>query len=174
VDVGSKDPDTGFAAVQLLTTLLILGVLAATAFLAFTPSSSKVVAGTTTAACSGVSGCRSAAVREACLLDAKAIETAALIFDAQMSPAIAVERVGPRAGQITFGDPSTYAQGAQAQRLLQQRILRTWPGLQSAGRYALSLSTLRPGDVAIHIPAAAPGPGTDFEFETSTTGCNSL
>ncbi len=163
----------GNVAVQLLATLLILGVLAATSVITFGNSSTKASGRASTTSCSSVAACSISAYQQACKADATSLEVAAQVFDASNKAPIALEVVGRQRGQIRFGFPSTYSQGAQAQKLLGSYI-RAWPGDLSGGAYALSLSSTVAGDVAIHIPANAPGAGVDFEQESSTSGCNSL
>ncbi len=107
----------------------------------------------------------------ACNADAKTIETAVGTYNAQFTPSIVTEQVGNYAGQISPGNPSTYSTGTQAQLLIANGLLRSWPGASNG--YSMSLSTTKAGDVTVYVPADNPV-GTDFESETSTTGCNAL
>ncbi len=164
----------GNVAVQLLMTLVILGTLAATSVIAFGGSKTKGTAHTSTSSCSSFAGCAHFALQQACKTDAKIVETATSAVDATSTSAISVEKVGSGVGQITLGRPATYSLGTQAQRLLHSGYITSWPGDSNGGAYSVSLSTTVAGDVAVHVPANAPGPGVDFESETSTSGCNSL
>ncbi len=107
----------------------------------------------------------------ACIADAKTIETSISAYDAQFTPAIGKEVVGTAAGDITYGQPSTYGSGDQAAKLIARQYISYWP-TNSAG-YAVSVSSSIAGDVSIYVPANSTHP-IDFETETRSTGCNAL
>ena len=152
----------GNVALQLLIILVVLGTLAATAVIGFAGSDKKHATHTI-----------NFVLRGACGADAKTVETAASALNALSTPSIGVETVGPGSGEITVGDPSSYAHATQALRLIRGGFLTSWP-TGPRGSYAISLSTTIPGNVTVYVPANSKRPGVDFEIETSSSGCNRL
>ena len=110
-------------------------------------------------------------LQSACFADAKTVETAVSAYNAQFTPGVGREVVGNNSGDIVKGVPSTYANGKQAQLLLGQGLVKTWPGTSNG--YAISLSTTKPGNVSVYVPANSTT-AMDFESQSSITGCNSI
>ncbi len=142
--------DDGFTLIELLIVIVVLGILAAVVVFALANVNSN-------------------ARQTSCIADAKTVETAVGAFNAQLTPAIGVETTGTSAGDITVGTPQTYPAGTQAQLLLTNNYLKSWPMYTNG--YAVSLSTTVAGDVSIYVPATSLSP-TDYEHESSSTGCN--
>jgi hypothetical protein len=99
-----------------------------------------------------------------CMADAKTVETAYFAYNATNTKSLGTE------SGITVGVPSTYAQGTDAKLLLKQDFLSAWP---TSPYFAISLSTTSAGDVTIYSPPSSTV-GTSYNYETSTTGCNSV
>ena len=102
----------------------------------------------------------------ACFSEGDTITGAVATFDVAHSPDTIVAETG-----IVTGDPSTYALGTQARRLVDSGSLVAWP--ETTEGYAFSLSTTQAGHVIVYVPPDA-RVGVDFSAETSSSGCNAL
>ncbi len=102
----------------------------------------------------------------ACIADAKTVETAVGAYNFMQK----THPISKESG-ISFDRPDTFSHGREAQALLSNGLIRTWPAPTHG--YAVSLSTTRAGDVSIYVPATSTTP-VDFESESATTGCNAL
>ncbi len=145
--------DDAFTLIELLIVIVVLGILAAVVVLS-------------------LGSVNHTARQLACNNDAITIETAVRAYNAQTTTSkIGVEVLGAGPGQIVLGDPTSYGAATQAQLLVSNNYMRSWPaGLSSSG-YAMSMSTTTAGDVAIYIPPTTTSTGVDFESENTTTGC---
>lgn len=106
----------------------------------------------------------SEAERVACVQDANDLASAVSDYELVTGATIGVET------GITVGEPSTYGTGREAYAVLNSNYLSSWPTGQG---FALSLSTVSAGQVAVYVPATSRHPVL-FEKESSTTGCNAL
>ena len=106
----------------------------------------------------------SAALRATCISDARTLQAAIGAYEAQNS-SITVE------SGISPGTPSTYQQGREANKLVANHFLATWP--DDSHGFAISLSSTIAGSISIYVPASS-ATSVNFEFETSSNGCNSL
>lgn len=147
----------------LVIAAVIIGILAATGALGGTTSPGPS---------------HNAALAGACTANALTLETAASAYDADppgncsgADCTITKEVVGALPGDITPGNPATYADSTNAQRVLGLDLLAAWPSGGTA--YALSYSATVAGDVSVYVPADSRTP-MSFESESATTGCNAL
>jgi hypothetical protein len=114
------------------------------------------------------------ALRDRCVADASALVSAVSAFDeANAAPGVGFEATGHRVGQVVVGDPASYGRANWAKRLLSGYFVATWPGDSPIYSVSLSTGVGAPGDVIVYVPASSPT-GTDFNFESATTGCNQI
>ncbi len=146
----AQKDDEGFTLIELLIVIVVLGILAAVVVFALANVNHN-------------------AKSSACTADAKTIETAVGTYNAQFTPSITTEVSGTAAGNVNPGTPASYSTATQAALLLNNGLVKSWPG--SSNGYAISLSTTKAGDVSVYVPATSASP-VDFESETSSTGCN--
>lgn len=117
-------------------------------------------AGTT----SSTQSVESEAERVTCVQDANDLASAVSDYELVNGATIGVET------GIKVGVPSTYGTGREAKTILNSNYLSSWP---SGHGFALSLSTVSAGQVAVYVPATSRHPVL-FQKESSTSGCNAL
>jgi hypothetical protein len=158
----------GFGLISILVVVLILGVLSSQALTSSTPSIVTTTTSnehgskqpTTTLANSDV-----LAARRACDSDATTLITAMQAYQAQFYP----NRLGLESG-ITPGQPATYPAGVDAQTLLNDGFINSWP---TSAHYAISVSVSQPLDVSIYVPATS-SVAMSYSSQSSNTGCNAI
>lgn len=173
-----REGEEGFTLIELLIVIVVLGILAAVVVFAL----------------GSVTGNAKAS---ACNADAKTIETAVASYNADppstcsgVTCTIQLETYSATvvSGDVTPGNDATYSTGTQAQELISNGDLNSWP--QTSNGYSMSLATngsyylagtsttvgtAKAGEVILYIPAdAASGAGQIYDDETSATGCNAL
>jgi hypothetical protein len=167
-----------FGLVSILMVVLILGIVAALSLGSNGATPTNPTGTTTTTSGSHASGTTttgpsvaSEAAVVACESNAETLETAVGTYDSANLTPIATEVVGTGPGNLELGNPTSYGNATQAQLLIRGDFLSSWP-LATSG-YALSLSSTVAGAIEVYVPAVSRH-GTQFESETSTSGCNKL
>lgn len=161
---------------SILMVVLILGIVSA---LSLGSSSAPPVDPTASSTTSPPSNAPTTTTRSitsqaevvACESNAETLETAVGTYDAANLNPLPTESLGSGPGEIQLGKPTTYASATSAMMLIRGDYVSSWPS--AADGYALSLSTTQAGAIEVYVPATA-RTATEFELETSTSGCNKL